>query len=254
MSGVKPVVGGRQTRKGTKPVWLLFLFIPLALGVSAFVALTRTAPIPLHSGTWVRTDRYTVALTGNIDHDSLFRFKRVFDDRVWTAVLNSGGGLAHEALQIGMILKEAGVDVVVDGVCLSSCANYLFTAGRNKTIRNGVVGFHGNVRALTAQGGSQAATQNLLRTMGRAERAAYRAELEQTVAWERRFFADLGIDQALFERTQRPDKGKDGETYAFLLPTPATFRRYGVRNVKGVQSLRVKRAVEKHISLPILLD
>jgi len=179
-------------------------------------------------------DDYTVALTGSIDSGSLFRFELVFDEQVETVLLNSGGGYTYEALQIGRVLKDAGVDVVVDGICLSSCANYLFTAGRRKTIRDGVVGFHGNTRASLGPGGIDGAVRNLSSDVNDTAREAYRAELEQTLTWERAFFADLGIDQALFERTQRPDKGMDdGKIYAFLLPTPATFTRYGIRNVEG---------------------
>lgn len=235
---------------------LLFVLVPVIVVAGVLVALfTKPPELPLNSGAWTRTDNHTVALVGTIDSGNFFGFRRVFDDRVRTVVLNSGGGLTYEAVQIGMTLKDAGVDVVVDGVCLSSCANYLFTAGRRKTIQNGVVGFHGNTRAMTEEENVQASIRKVLGGLGEAERRAYRAELEQTLAWERTFFADLGVDQALFDRTQRPDKGMDnGETYAFLLPTPATFRRYGIHNVEGVQSSRVMRAVEKEVSLPLLID
>ena len=154
-----------------------------------------------------------------------------------------------------MILKKAEVNVVVDGVCLSSCANYLFTAGRWKKIRSGIVGFHGNIQALMKQTGEKAAFESQLSELSVEERETYQTQLEQTLVWERTFFADLGIDQALFERTQRPDKGmNDGETYAFLLPTPATLIRYGIGNVEGVQSLKVEQKVEKETSLPLLID
>lgn len=222
----------------------------------AFTTATAALPnLPNESGQWTRLDERTVALTGNIDSGSLFKFELVFDDEVETVVLNSGGGYTHEALQIGRVLKVAKVDVVVDGICLSSCANYLFTAGRRKTIRDGVVGFHGNTRASVGREGVDAFIEDLPSELGEAEREAYRAELEQTLVWEHAFFADLGIDQTLFERTQRADKGMDdGEVYAFLLPTPATFERYGIRNVNGKQSMAVKRAVEEDLSMPLTVD
>ena len=123
-----------------------------------------------------------------------------------------------------------------------------------KRIRNGVVGFHGNIRAFMRQTGTEAALESQLSELSEAEREEYQMELEQTLVWERTFFADLGIDQALFERTQRPDKGmNNGKTYAFLLPTPATFSRYGIRNVEGVQSLEIKQEVEKKCHCYFLL-
>lgn len=220
-------------------------------------AMAGALPLDLYtgSGQWTRLNDHTVSLVGIIDSSSLFEFEIVFDDRVDTVVLSSGGGYTYEAIQIGKLLKEAEVDVVVDGICLSSCANYLFTAGRQKTIREGVVGFHGNTRASVGREGIDAYIENLPSELNQSAREAYRAELALTLSWERVFFADLGIDQALFERTQQADKGMgDGKTYAFLLPTPATFKRYGIHHVKGEQSLEVKKALEQELSIPLLLD
>lgn len=246
----------RPPRKPTALAALPHLLF-IAVASLASVVTTASAPLsfPIESGHWTRLDDQTVGLIGTIDSGSLFKFELVFDDEVETVILNSGGGYTLEALQIGMVLKETEVDVVVAGICLSSCANYLFTAGRRKTIRNGVVGFHGNTQAALGPGGVAAAVRNLPGGMNRAAREAFRAELEQTLAWERDFFMDLNIDQGLFERTQRADKGMgDGETYAFLLPTSATFERYGVHDVEGKQSLVVRRALEQELSMPLLID
>jgi hypothetical protein len=51
-----------------------------------------------------------------------------------------------------MALKPKRLDVVVDGVCASSCANYIFCAAKTKTIKHGFVGFHGNITALNKLG------------------------------------------------------------------------------------------------------
>ena len=160
--------------------WTRFLFVGLFVTLavlSVFVVprlLSRNRP-------WTRIDDHTISLTGNIASGNLLEFKNVFDKNVKTVVLNSGGGLVYEAVQIGMILKKAEVNVVVDGVCLSSCANYLFTAGRWKKIRNGVVGFHGNIQALMRQTGTEAALESQLSEFSAEERETYQTELEQTL-------------------------------------------------------------------------
>ena len=42
-------------------------------------------------------------------------------------------------------IHERDIDVVVDNWCFSSCANYIFTAAKNKTIKAGaIVGWHGS--------------------------------------------------------------------------------------------------------------
>lgn len=229
----------------------------LSFTLIALTTLSFATPAKLAtgSGQWTRVDKRTIALTGNIDSGNLFRFKLVFDEDVRTVVLNSGGGYTYEAIQIGMILKDAEVNVVVNGLCLSSCANYLFTAGRQKTIVDGIVGFHGNTRTLSVQEGVEENSEVLPEGMNEAAQDSYETELEQTIAWENIFFKELGINQTLFDRTQRDDKGMDdGETYAFLLPTHTTFLRYGIRNVKGEQSLAVKRDVEAELSMPLVID
>jgi hypothetical protein len=92
------------------------------------------------------------------------------------------------AVQIGMALKKAEVDVIVDGICLSSCANYLFTAGRQKMIRNGVVGFHGNTGAVVEEKGVIATIRDLPSEVTAAERGAYKRELIQTVRGKTLFY------------------------------------------------------------------
>ena len=48
---------------------------------------------------------------------------------------------------MGHWVYDRGLDVVVDTHCFSSCANYIFTAGRNKIIGEGaIVGWHGSAQ------------------------------------------------------------------------------------------------------------
>lgn len=101
---------------------------------------------------WQRLDEQTIALNGEITSDSFEQFQTVFDDKVKVVILNSPRGETNAGIRIGMALLEAKVDVIVDQYCLSSCANYLFTAGQNKEIRNGIVGFHGNTIAASHTG------------------------------------------------------------------------------------------------------
>lgn len=57
---------------------------------------------------------------------------------------------------------------------------------------------------------------------------------------EKLFFSTLGVSQDLFERSCTSDKGlKDGNSYSFLLPTPQSFEKYGIKNVEGVQDAEV---------------
>lgn len=76
-------------------------------------------------------------IDGNINKESDKAFARVFDAEVQRVELNSGDGDVLAALRIASQIREAGLEVVVDGYRLSSCANYLFTSGSKRTLRYG---------------------------------------------------------------------------------------------------------------------
>lgn len=62
-------------------------------------------------------------------------------------VIASLGGEVYWGMKIGWIVNEYGWDVRVRSLCFSSCANYVFPAGRNKVIEDGgIVGWHGSAR------------------------------------------------------------------------------------------------------------
>lgn len=129
--------------------------------------------------------------------------------------------------------------VIVDGFCTSSCANYLFTVGFKKEIHKGWVGYHGNMTALLAQSWEENAKkmkEEYHLTDEQIEEMHQR--LKNSAKLEQEYFATIGVNQSLFDRTQNPDKGMgNGTNYTFLVPKPETFERYGITNVIGIQDL-----------------
>ena len=64
-------------------------------------------------------------------------------------LISSGGGHVEPAIDMAREIRDRGLDVEVFGPCFSSCANYIFPAGRKKLISGlGMVGWHGNMRHL----------------------------------------------------------------------------------------------------------
>lgn len=60
-------------------------------------------------------------------------------------VVNSLGGDTNSGRVIGRWIFSAGLDVEVDAICFSSCADYIFPAGAGKIIRPAsFVGWHGS--------------------------------------------------------------------------------------------------------------
>jgi len=88
----------------------------------------------------------TVKYVGKVSEKNVEMFMNMVKGRnLAKLVINSGGGEINAGMEIGSWVFDNQIDVVVDGVCMSSCANYIFTAGRYKTISKGsIVAWHGN--------------------------------------------------------------------------------------------------------------
>jgi hypothetical protein len=62
-------------------------------------------------------------------------------------VLLSPGGEGIEAMAMGGLIKRYNLNVNILGLCVSSCANYLFIAGAKKRLsRDALVIFHGGIQ------------------------------------------------------------------------------------------------------------
>ncbi len=66
-------------------------------------------------------------------------------------IISSGGGDVEAGLKIAQYMSDRSIDIVVDGICVSSCANYLFLAANRKTVLPGSwLGFHGGAKTTIA--------------------------------------------------------------------------------------------------------
>ena len=92
-------------------------------------------------------DGSTVRYRGMLNRQSVdhfFQQIRAAEGPIDTLVINSRGGETDAGRSIGLWVHEHAVTVVVDHVCFSSCANYIFTAAPRKIIRSGaIVGWNG---------------------------------------------------------------------------------------------------------------
>ena len=125
----------------------------------------------------------------------------------------SPGGSVYWGIKIGEVVYENGWDVRVLGLCVSSCANYIFPAGRNKVIEEGgVVGWHGSARQdyFFAKQKGISVREEIVDTISGALRhdathfidqegfnrviARFVAESETLIEVERAFYERIGVD------------------------------------------------------------
>jgi hypothetical protein len=159
----------------------------------------------------VRVQGDTLYYTGNFSKASSAAFDAavagVRRGQITRLVISSGGGDTVEGRHVGRWVRDRALVVEVDVICFSSCADYVFPAGRARVIRaDAFVGWHGNERqfdVIAARTGVSVADQ--LAKVPPADvapgpRAAFVQEALHSIAASQKdeaaFYASLGIKDA----------------------------------------------------------
>ena len=196
-----------------------------------------------------------VVYRGGIGPKSYERFLAVVrgkEDRIKTIIIESGGGDVIQGMDMGEWIYDNEVDVVVDTLCFSSCANYVFTAAKKKVIReNAIVGWHGSAQQETfiAQSTGKS-VDDVYRDMAReflieageanpteaqiqAEADIFKEETAADVAREKRFLDKIGLSVNALVYGLMParyasyvEMGLDGWTF-----TIADMDKLGIKGV-----------------------
>jgi hypothetical protein len=106
----------------------------------------RSETAQVSGGVSVQIDGAAIAYRGELTEQGFATLQKLAQGRTIDAlVVDSAGGEIVTGMDFGYWVLARQLSVVVDGVCLSSCANYVFTAGRKKSILPGsVVAWHGS--------------------------------------------------------------------------------------------------------------
>lgn len=194
-------------------------------------------------GVWTVLDSETLKFEGPMNDQSFQDYERAMSSikELKTLILNSGGGNTRSGIKIGLSLAKIRPRVVVEGICASSCANYLYTSGSEKIIKEGWVGFHGNhqstmssmkerdLRSQFGQSNKQMSQADIDKQM-----TIVMADLNSDLQPEKEFLAKIGVSQEFFNMSGLPDKGTGlNENFDLLIPSEATQKKYGITHVTG---------------------
>jgi ATP-dependent protease ClpP protease subunit len=153
-------------------------------------------------------------------NDGVYELYQEASPKPTTLIIESNGGGAGAAMQLGNWILDHELDVRVDTFCYSSCANYVFLAGRNKVLASHAsIMWHGGVTQPIDRAELEHLLDDMLGALEEGARDEILAErsrerlLEQMeasrlelVARETQFFHRIGVDQRitvlghLFER------------------------------------------------------
>ena len=201
-----------------------------------------------------RADSGAIALRGPIAEGDVDKLRLLAVPGTTLLRVNSEGGDALAAMQLGRYLRRQQWDIAIDTVCAGSCALYVFPAAYRKHIPADAVLALQESAFLRAQ----ASPAQMRRTLAEAgvaaedigsETAALAARLADTAAQEAEFAAELEIAPAFYRdfpqvaaqaesvRQRFPDQ----EAAVHWWPAAARLRRcYGIAGVdEGSRAARM---------------
>jgi hypothetical protein len=191
-------------------------------------------PMFVMAGTWTVSNPKTLTFEGSITQGEFDRFKAVYSPTIETLIVKSGGGLTIEGLPIGEVLAtNPKLTIIVNEYCMSSCANYFFTAAKKKILR-GLVGFHGNI-VTTMNSPKQL---EFMRQLRESDPQTYEKETEQQREFmlrESRFLQIVNVKQELFVKSVVHTTGEAG--HKMWIPNLAVMAAYGIHEINGDQTV-----------------
>lgn len=207
---------------------------------ACLIALTffATAASAADEATRVFVENGELHYSGYLDDDANQRLFALYDSlaiKPTVLAIESKGGIVDFGLDLGDWVYRKGLDVKVSAYCLSSCANYVFTAAPRKTVSNvAVIGFHGGISSATFNLGGErkAAYDAMTKEQQDAFWAGHRKEIQPLLQRETDFFKKIGVRQYITtygqaSRFDLPDM--DGWTF-----TREDFARFGVDRIEVI--------------------
>ena len=162
----------------------------------------------------------TVHYDGYMDADAIQHVRFHAGRGAHVLSISSRGGDVELGMALGDVLAQHGMDVEVRDVCLSSCANYVFPAGKRKLLqRHSLLGWHGGV------------LQDMGDSIPPEARQQYQNYVQRVAPLERAFFQRIGVDQASTTWGQRPEfaRYRDCIGWSYSLDM---MRRFGIEQVR----------------------
>lgn len=201
-------------------------FAPLAL----VVLLAACAPLPQGSGpsasssavdapTRVHRQGDTIVYTGPLSDAANRQVAALLDARTTTLRISSRGGEIGLGMDLGDLVFGRGLNVEVGAHCFSSCANYVFPAGKRKILRrHSLLGWHGG--ALQPMQFDDPKMQ-----------AAYEVYVAQARQREAAYFQKIGVQQQSTVYGQRDEFKAHADCVGWDY-SPAAMAALGMRRIE----------------------
>lgn len=223
-------------------------------GLCCSILLLVATPLPCSAETTVHLDGREILYHGELSKEAN---ERVFDlysqqrTKPTTLTITSPGGPIDLGLELGEWIHKHNLNIKVYDLCFSSCANYVFPAGRKKLLdEDAIVGFHGGP---TSQTFDTTSIEAALKDVPEHEQEKLREEIEASfdsyvqvnTERESEFYRKLGISPKLNTLGQSEQYQELHQAYDGWVYTPGDMRVLGLSNVEVVDDSRPSELTKK---------
>ena len=192
----------------------------LAFGVLLLLALHACSLLPSSAPpAAVYKKGNALVYDGYLSLEANRRAAELMGGDIRTLVITSRGGPIEAGMALGRLVVERELDVEVGEYCFSSCANYVFPAGRVKLLhRFGQLAWHGGAaQKMNFEGDPQM-------------EALYKAYIPEATSKEVAFFRQIGVSQESTVFGQRPEYERYAKCVGWTY-TLEMMARFGIRNI-----------------------
>lgn len=176
-----------------------------------------------------------------------------------TLTITSRGGPVDRGLELGEWVHKHGLNVKVYDLCFSSCANYVFPAGRRKLLdKDALVGFHGGA---TSNSFDTSSLEAAIQAVPEEQRERLRRELEVSMKSyiqinaqrEAEFYRTLGVSPKLNTLGQSKQYEEFRQGYDGWVYTPEDMKILGLSNIEMIDDPRPAELAHKPKVFPVKL-
>lgn len=216
-----------------------------------FMMFTSTSPGVSEENNDINTATYFYEI--NEENNAKY-FSSIKNREIKKLRVNSSGGGVEAAIKLARWIYINKVDIEVVEYCLSSCANYLFTAAFHKIILPGaIVAWHGNYHHLKQTGlWKDDILVRMKRTGENREKARMHIlqQVNHLIELEQSFFKEIGVDEKICWIGKMPLYSV--RNYYFL--SVSDMNRFGAKNItliKDYEKTNVKNFIEHIVYLKL---
>ena len=190
--------------------------------------------------TSVKLNGNVIYFSGTLTKKAIDKTIQLYDDKKikpTKIVISSDGGDIELGMDFGEWIFNNHLDIQVNDYCLSSCANYIFPAAKNKFLgESAIVGYHGGA---SSQSFDLSDINEMYKDLPDSERIKKKQEaidgmksyLYRVREKENKFYKKINIPQEISTLGQQGKYSKENESFIGWTYTPDGFMKLGLKNI-----------------------